>query len=217
MDDQHNKLLVVEDNSDILRLLETTLTFKGYHVVTARNGNEALEAIEQERPSVIITDILMPQMDGFSLVHHLRLNPSTRDIPVVFLSATYVTPEDKNFALTLGVIQFIEKPVNFEEFLPAIEKLLSMEARSTQTPLDETEFYTQYRKRLETKLVQKNTQITRAERLLETLSEEEKPSFVYSLHQSINERQEIQKLLDEIHRLMEEAGIDRAGTENGEK
>lgn len=203
MDDQHNKLLVVEDNADILRLLETTLTFKGYHVVTARNGNEALACIEKDRPSVIITDILMPQMDGFSLVHHLRLNPSTRDIPVVFLSATYVTPEDKNFALTLGVIQFIEKPVNFEEFLPAIDKLLSMEARSMQTPLNETEFYTQYRKRLETKLNQKNTQITRAERLLTTLPEEEKPAFLQSLHQSMNERQEIQKLLDEIHKLME--------------
>lgn len=217
MDDQHNKLLVVEDNSDILRLLETTLTFKGYNVTTARNGNEALEAIEKESPSVIITDILMPQMDGFSLVHHLRLNPATRDIPVVFLSATYVTPEDKNFALTLGVIQFIEKPVNFEEFLPAIDKLLSMEARSSQAPLNETEFYTQYRKRLETKLIQKNTQITRAERLLVTLPEEEKPAFMHSLHQSMNERQEIQKLLDEIHRLMEDAGIDQDGTENGGK
>ena len=196
-------LLVVEDNSDILRLLDTTLTFKGYRVITARNGNEALEAIEKEHPTVIITDILMPQMDGFSLVHRLRLNPETRDIPVVFLSATYVTPEDKSFALTLGVIQFVEKPVNFEEFLPVVEKLVKLGATSTQTPLNETEFYTQYRKRLETKLIQKNTQISRAEHLLETLPEEEKPAFMVSLHQSINERQEIQKLLDEIHALME--------------
>ncbi len=204
MDNQKGYLLVVEDNSDILRLLDTTLTFKGYRVVTARNGNEALDVIQKERPDVIITDILMPQMDGFSLVHRLRLNPDTRDIPVVFLSATYVTPEDKSFALTLGVIQFIEKPVNFEEFLPAIEKLVKMGTTSAQTPLDETEFYTQYRKRLETKLIQKNTQITRAEHLLETLPEEEKPAFMVSLHQSINERLEIQKLLDEIHALMDE-------------
>ena len=199
-------LLVVEDNSDILRLLDTTLTFKGYRVVTARNGNEALEAIEKEHPTVIITDILMPQMDGFSLVHRLRLNPETRDIPVVFLSATYVTPEDKSFALTLGVIQFVEKPVNFDEFLPVIEKLVKLGTTSTQTPLNETEFYTQYRKRLETKLIQKNTQISRAEHLLDTLPEEEKAAFMMSLHQSINERQEIQKLLDEIHALMEAGG-----------
>jgi CheY-like chemotaxis protein len=205
MDNQSGYLLVVEDNSDILRLLDTTLSFKGYRVVTARNGNEALEAIQKERPAVIITDILMPQMDGFSLVHRLRLNLDTRDIPVVFLSATYVTPEDKSFAVTLGVIQFIEKPVNFEEFLPAIENLVTMGARSTQTPLDEIEFYNQYRKRLETKLIQKNTQISRAEHVLETLSEEEKPAFMVSLRQSMDERQEIQQLLDEIHTLMDDS------------
>jgi CheY-like chemotaxis protein len=196
-------LLVVEDNHDILRLLDTTLRFKGYRVVTARNGTEALAAIAKERPALIVTDILMPQMDGFSLVHHLRLNPETRDIPIIFLSATYVTPEDKSFAMTLGVIQFIEKPVDFEEFLPALEKLVSSEFRSTQTPLDENQFYNEYRKRLETKLIQKNTQITRAERLMETLPEDEKPAFLVSLHQSMNERQEIQHLLDQIHTLME--------------
>lgn len=204
METQPGNLLVVEDNLDILNLLDTTLRFKGYRVVTARDGTEALDAIEKERPAVIITDILMPRMDGFNLVHRLRLNPDTRDIPVVFLSATYVTPEDKSFALTLGVIQFVEKPVNFEEFLPALEKLVSMEARSTQTPLDEKEFYFQYRKRLETKLIQKNTQIARSERLMETLPEEEKPAFQISLHQSMNERQEIQHLLDEIHALMDD-------------
>lgn len=203
MDNQTGPLLVVEDNVDILNLLVTTLNFRGYRVETARNGTEALDAIEKERPAVIITDILMPQMDGFSLVHRLRLNPDTRDIPVVFLSATYVTPEDKSFAVTLGVIQFVEKPVNFEEFLPALDKLVSMDFKSSQMPLEETQFYNEYRKRLETKLMQKNTQIARAERLMETLPEDEKQAFQISLHQSINERQEIQQLLDEIHTLME--------------
>jgi DNA-binding response OmpR family regulator len=204
MENQTGPLLVVEDNLDILNLLDTTLSFKGYRVVTARNGTEALDAIEKERPAVVITDILMPQMDGFSLVHRLRLNADTRDIPVIFLSATYVTPEDKSFAVTLGVIQFIEKPVNFDEFLPALEKLVSTDFRSTQMPLDETQFYNEYRKRLETKLIQKNTQIARAEGLLETLPEDEKPAFLISLHQSMNERQEIQHLLDEIHALIDE-------------
>ena len=203
MENQTGPLLVVEDNTDILNLLNTTLSFKGYRVVTARNGTEALDAIGKERPAVVITDILMPQMDGFSLVHRLRINPDTRDIPVVFLSATYVTPEDKSFAVTLGVIQFVEKPVNFEEFLPALDKLVSMDFKSTQMPLEETQFYNEYRKRLETKLAQKNTQIARAERLMETLPEDEKQAFQISLHQSINERQEIQHLLDEIHKLME--------------
>jgi CheY-like chemotaxis protein len=196
-------LLVVEDIPDILKLLKATLEFKGYRVVTAREGNEALEAIQQERPALIITDILMPKMDGFNLVHRLRINPETREIPVVFLSATYVAPEDKAFAITLGVTRFIEKPVDFENFLPAISELLAEGERSTLEPLNEREFYEGYRKRLETKLLHKNTQIARAEHLLETISEEEKPAFNASLHQARNERQEVQKLLDEIHEVLE--------------
>jgi CheY-like chemotaxis protein len=192
-------LLVVEDIPDILKLLDATLKFKGYRVVTARNGQEALEAIQRERPALIITDILMPKMDGFSLVHRLRINPTTRDIPVVFLTATYVAPEDKEFALTIGVNRFIEKPVDFQQFLPAIEEILVKGPSDPQEPLNEADFYEGYRKRLEKKLSQKNMQITRSEHLLKTVSEEEKASIRVSLQQATNERREIQHLLDEIH------------------
>ena len=145
-------LLVVDDIPDILNLLDTTLTFKGYRVVTARNGQEALEAIQKERPALVIADILMPKMDGFSLVHHLRIDPVTRDLPVVFLSATYVTPEDKDFALAIGVTQFIEKPVDIETFLPAISNILSQKVKPAHQSVSDFEFYDGYRKRLETKL-----------------------------------------------------------------
>lgn len=203
MSNQTPYLLVVEDIPDILKLLEATLTFKGHRVVTARNGEEALEAMERERPALIITDILMPKMDGFSLVHRLRINPETRDIPVVFLSATYVAPEDKAFALTIGVTRFIEKPVALNEFVPIIEKLLEQGAPSTHETINDIDFYDGYRKRLEIKLNQKITQIARDERLLETLSEEEKASFRTSLQLAISEREEIQKLLDQIDEQVE--------------
>ena len=198
MSTQPPYLLVVEDIPDILKLLEATLTFKGHRVVTARNGEEALEAMERERPALVITDILMPKMDGFSLVHRLRINPDTRDIPVVFLSATYVAPEDKAFALTIGVTRFIEKPVALNEFVPIIEKLLEQGAPAAQETINDIDFYDGYRKRLEIKLNQKITQIARDERLLETLSEEEKASFRTSLQLAISEREEIRKLLDQI-------------------
>jgi predicted nucleic acid-binding Zn-ribbon protein len=122
---------------------------------------------------------------------------------VIFLSATYVAPEDKAFALSLGVTRFIEKPVNFEEFLPAVSELMTGQEKIAQTTLDEFEFYDGYRKRLETKLLHKNTQIARAEHLLETISEEEKPSFTTSLRQAHEERREIQKLLNQIHEVLE--------------
>lgn len=198
MSTQPGYLLVVEDIPDILKLLEATLTFKGHRVVTARNGEEALEAMERERPALVITDILMPKMDGFSLVHRLRINPETRDIPVVFLSATYVAPEDKAFALNIGVTRFIEKPVALDEFVPIIEKLLKQGAPAAQQTIDEIDFYAGYRKRLETKLNQKAIQIARDERLLETLSEEEKLSFQASLQLARSERAEIKQLLEQI-------------------
>jgi DNA-binding response OmpR family regulator len=191
-------LLIVEDVPDILRLLEETLKFKGYNAVTARNGQEALDLIQRERPALVITDIMMPKLDGFGLVHRLRINPETRDLPVIFLTATYVALEDKAFALNIGVTRFIEKPVNFERFLETIDELLTQGVHSAPAPMNEADFYEGYRQRLEKKLIQKNTQIARDERLLSSLSEEEKPSFKASLQLAVNERDELQRLLDEI-------------------
>jgi DNA-binding response OmpR family regulator len=199
MDTKQGYLLVVEDIPDILQLLDTTLSFKGYRVLTARNGEEALKTIQKERPLLIITDILMPKMDGFSLLHRLRINSETRKIPVVFLSATYVAPEDKTFALTIGVSRFIEKPINIEEFMQTIEELLAQgEHPAIHEPLTGPNFYEEYRVRLKTKLNQKIAQITRLERLLETASDEEKASFQESLLLAVSERDEIRLLLDQI-------------------
>lgn len=195
-------LLVVEDVPDILVLLLETLKFKGYEVVTATNGEEALEIINRKHPALIITDILMPKMDGFSLVHRLRLNPSTRDIPVIFLSATYIAPEDKEFALTIGVTRFIEKPVDLEEFFPVIEELLARENHESKS-LNELDFYEGYKKRLETKLRHKNTQITRDQHLYETLQDPQKQAFKASMQTAIREKEEIQKLLDQIRERIE--------------
>lgn len=198
MNTQTGYLLVVEDIPDILNLLEATLKFKGYRVVTAHNGEEALEIVNKDRPDLIIADILMPKMDGFSMVHRLRINPETRRIPVVFLSATYVAPEDKAFALSLGATRFIEKPVDLPTFLPVIEKLLRQGIHTPVEPLDEYAFYEGYRKRLEIKLSQKNIQIARDERLLPTLSEAERLAMQKSMDQAVNEREEIQALLTQI-------------------
>src|ERR1044071_9520207 len=196
-------LLIVEDVPDILRLLEETLKFKGYNAVTARNGQEALELIKQERPAMVITDIMMPKLDGFGLVHRLRINPETRDIPVIFLTATYVAQEDKAFALNIGATRFIEKPVNFEKFLGTIQELLTQGAPVNPPRMSEAEFNEGYRQRLEKKLQQKVTQIARDERLLSTISEEEKTSFRASLQLALNERDELERLLGELQTRIE--------------
>ncbi|MBT3314894.1 MAG: response regulator [Anaerolineae bacterium] len=198
----YGPLLVVEDVPNILELLTVTLRFKGYPVITARNGEEALETIAKERPALIITDILMPKMDGYAFVQKLRTDVKTHDIPIIFLSATYVTPEDKTFALSLGASRFIEKPIDTEDFLLTIAELLTQGPSTVPQPLEDGEFYIGYRQRLENKLRHKNTQITRTERLLKTLPEEQVPSFEQLLDQANRDRNQIRAELEEIQKIL---------------
>ena len=195
---QQGYVLVVEDIPDILKLLDATLKFKGFRVITASNGKEALEVIQKDRPALVIADILMPQMDGFSLLHRIRLNPETREIPVIFLSATYIANEDKEFARALGATRFIEKPVDWDKFLPIISEILSKGAPTTPIALNELEFYENYRQRLEVKLNQKITQIARDQHLLGSLTIADKSTIESSLRQAIKERDNIQQLLKQI-------------------
>jgi CheY-like chemotaxis protein len=201
MDAQQGYLLVVEDVSDILTLLDTTLKLRGHRVVTARNGQEALEMIERERPAIVITDILMPKLDGFGLIHRLRINPETRDMPVIVITATYVASEDKEFALNIGATRFLEKPVDLEQFLSIVAETLEKGTHLRPEPFDEVAFYEGYRKRLEAKLSQKISQIARIERLSETSSspKNEDVPISTSLRLAINEREEIQFLLTQVN------------------
>ncbi|MBN1453646.1 MAG: response regulator [Anaerolineales bacterium] len=198
MNTESGYLLLVEDDPDILKLLDTTLTFSGYCVITARNGNEGLEVIRKERPAIVITDIMMPKLDGFGLVHRLRLNPETRDIPVVFITATYVAPEDREFAFDVGATHFIQKPLNLEEFLNTISELLKQGLPVEIEPLDEFNFYEGYRIRLEAKLAQLNKQIARDELLLGDQTDTGSLALKASFHKSLSERDDILLLLDQI-------------------
>lgn len=196
-------LLIVEDDPDILKLLDTTLTFSGYRVITSRNGKEGLEAVMRERPAIVIADIMMPKLDGFGLVHRLRINPETRDIPVVFITATYVAPEDREFALDIGATRFIQKPVDLGELKKTIEELMKPGAQFVIEPLEEFNFYDGYRKRLEAKLDQKNKQIARDELLLGVQAGQGDQFLHASLRQAISEREELKLLLDQVHEQLE--------------
>jgi CheY-like chemotaxis protein len=199
MSAEQGYLLIVEDDPDILKLLDTTLTFRGYRVITAHNGQEGLQVVQGERPAIVIADIMMPKLDGFGLVHRLRINPETRDIPVVFITATYVAPEDREFALNIGATRFIQKPVDLEDFLRMITELLQQGTPVRIEPLKEFDFYDEYRKRLAAKLAEKNTQIARDEYLLGTPSANEDQFLRAALRRAIGEREELRLLLDQIH------------------
>ena len=196
-------LLIVEDDPDILKLLDATLTFRGYRVITAKNGKDALEAIRLKRPAIVITDIMMPTLDGFGLVHRIRINPETREIPVVFITATYVTREDREFALSIGATRFIQKPVDLEKFLAIIAELMDQGLPTENKPFNEFDFYKEYRRRLQAKLDEKMKQIAREEHLLGTDADKEDQSLQVSLRQAIRERNELKLLLDQIHQQLE--------------
>lgn len=201
----YGPILVVEDNANVRELLDVTLRFKGYPVVTARNGQDALEMIVRERPAIVITDILMPKLDGYSLAHALRKDPRTAQIPIIFISATYITPEDKRFALSLGAIRFVEKPIDTEDFLLTVAEVLTQGAPfSSQPPIDEHSYLAGYRERLEAKLRHKNTQIGRIERLLLTLPADQKAAFEALLVNAISDRDEIQVELSDLLKLLDE-------------
>jgi CheY-like chemotaxis protein len=196
-------LLIAEDEPDIRELLVTALRFKGYRVVATQNGREALENIQKERPSLVIADIMMPQLDGFGLVHRMRLDPETRLIPVVFITATYVAPEDRDFALRIGATRFMQKPVDIDVFIEMVEELLKQDPHTIPQPLNEFAFYDGYRKRLEAKLEEKIKQVAREEHLLGNRSKSEDQEIQQSLRHALREMDEIKALLAEIYKHME--------------
>jgi CheY-like chemotaxis protein len=200
----YGPLLIVEDVPNILELLSVTLKFKGYPVLTATNGEEALQLIEQDHPALIVSDILMPKMDGFQLIQRLRTHPKTSQIPIIILSATYVTPEDRDFAMKLGAARFLEKPVDTEEFLLTIAEVLTQGVATLPPPMDEQEFYLGYRERLESKLHYKSTQIARTERLLESLPNAQKTAFQALLDDARKQLHDIELELDQLYRILDQ-------------
>ena len=109
------KILIVDDNSKNLYMLEVLLKGVGYEVVTAKNGIEALEKLRASRFDGIVSDILMPLMDGFRLIRECKKDPVLRQIPFIFYTATYTEKRDEEFGLSLGAIRYIVKPAEPEE------------------------------------------------------------------------------------------------------
>lgn len=167
-----NKILIVDDQEQNLYLLKSLLTGHGYQVVEAANGAEALELARTDPPGLVITDILMPVMDGFSLCREWRKDEKLRRSPFVFYTATYTDPKDEELALSLGAARYIIKPVETEAFLSILKQVID-EAQSgilsepQNAPPEETSFYRMYNEALIHKLEDKMLQLETAKRALE--------------------------------------------------
>lgn len=155
-------ILIADDNPQNLYLLESIL--KGHHfdVVSAKNGAEALDAALQNPPDLIVTDILMPVMDGFELCRRWKADERLKQIPFIFYTATYTDPKDEQFAMNLGADRFVIKPQKPGVLGQIICDLLAefKEDRSTAGPtLDEMESLRQYNEVLFRKLEKKMKQL----------------------------------------------------------
>jgi diguanylate cyclase (GGDEF)-like protein len=118
------KILVVDDNQDIIDALKRLFLFYEFEVVSAENGKVALEAAKSEQPDIILLDALMPVMDGFEACKRLKRNRLTKNIPVVFLTAKYTTAMNRITGLQLGADDYLLKPFNSKEMINRIKTIL---------------------------------------------------------------------------------------------
>lgn len=117
------KLLLIDDDPNLILLVKDYLEFRGYDVMTAENGREALEVLDNKVPDMIICDVMMPEMDGYSLVKHIRQEPRTNTIPVLFLSAKGQS-QDRVKGLNEGADVYMVKPFEPEELVAQVESSL---------------------------------------------------------------------------------------------
>ncbi len=116
-------ILIVDDEKDILDLLEFNLQAEGYHIVTARDGEQALELAERVNPDLIILDIMLPQKDGWTVLRELRAKPETASIPVIFLTAKS-SEIDEVVGLELGADDYIVKPISLRKLIARVKTVL---------------------------------------------------------------------------------------------
>ncbi|GJL65568.1 MAG: hypothetical protein NPIRA05_05390 [Nitrospirales bacterium] len=187
------KILIVDDKRESLFLLEQMLATSGYDVTTATNGTEALAILSSQACELIISDILMPVMDGFQFCKKVKDDTKLKAIPFIFYTATYTDEKDEKFALSLGADRFIRKPSEPDEFLRHIkditEKIKVKPDKSADRPscvLEDTEVLQLYNERLVNRLEKKLVELER-EKTERKRGETRQSELLRMLEASLNE------------------------------
>nr|WP_309484173.1 response regulator [Streptomyces himalayensis] len=121
------RVLVVDDNKVIRQLIRVNLELEGFEVVTAADGAECLDVVQQVRPDVVTLDVVMPRLDGLRTAARLRSEPRTRDLPLVIVSAC--TQYEVENGLDIGVDAFLAKPFEPAELVQTVRQLIERERR----------------------------------------------------------------------------------------
>ena len=163
-------VLIVDDNDQSLYLLRDVLESAGHKTTPASDGAEALALALKKRPDAVITDILMPRMDGFAFCRAVRDHDTLRDLPVILYSATYTDTKDRELGLALGADRFLEKPMEpddlLKELTAAVDERKDGKAANKRESLAEPEFLREYNERLVRKLEDRMLDLERAYREL---------------------------------------------------
>lgn len=162
------RILVVDDEAQNRYLLEVLLGGEGYEVVSASNGREALASARRTLPDLVVSDILMPEMDGFLLCRQMKADALLRRVPFVFYTATYTEAEDEKVALEAGGDLFLRKPSEPDVLLAEIRKLIGSAGAADGEPLskdlaEEVAFLSRHDRALARKLEKKHHELQESE------------------------------------------------------
>lgn len=165
------RILIVDDKEENNYYLQALLSGNGYTVMTAHHGAEALILARQSPPDLVISDLLMPVMDGYTLLRLWKADAEFKKTPFIVYTATYTEPEDEQLALSLGADAFILKPAEPDEFMTLLEQVMQGMTSGTPPPLrtqagDEKELLKVYSESLIRKLEEKTLQLEETNRIL---------------------------------------------------
>jgi len=117
-------ILVVDDEPEIVQLVVKVMEARGHRLSVARDGQEALDAVAQEMPDVLVIDLNLPKVDGFEVCRRLRASDATKHLPIVMMTAAYPTLEDADRGLGQGADEYVVKPFLREVLVHNIERLI---------------------------------------------------------------------------------------------
>ncbi len=160
------RILVVDDNRENRYLLRALLEGHGFDVAEASEGTQALEKSREHIPNAVVTDLLMPGMDGFSFCREWTRDDALKHIPLIVYTATYTDPADRRLALDLGAASFIIKPAEPEDLLQVVVSAIrdAEEGPPPRPSVTTSDFYERYTRRLKEKLDRKLRQLDAADR-----------------------------------------------------
>lgn len=126
-------ILVVDDEKELRNTLKNALESEGYDVITAENGLSGILMAQEKKPDLILLDISMPVMDGFTALFKLKQNPATKDIPVIILTGQYVDEENLERGFNLGAVEYLYKPIKFTELISRVRSVLRLRSLEIET------------------------------------------------------------------------------------